>query len=1309
MDETRKCFICKEIFTDVNKLYTHFFESVTCENCTTFFHTKKEFQQHICLLRCFVCKATFTNRNDFRTHFFDSTTCDTCRTYFHTRKEFDDHICTNKREQREQSFLPEKRQQIDCDDFDDFIVNIPEKDYLPPENRSQVHIDNRRASNHDHDDDDFEDFIHNIPEMDYLPPVNRNQVGRGNRKALNGVAHIETFTPTNEYDLLMELKEKEAAFKQHLKSKIDGHGVKWYIIVCAIFSRETPDENGEIKRQIKEYCVSTETYTAFNEVDIDEQLPLAYIHLNMNCEEAEREGTGWNLEKILRIEIYTVANNPLAASSYIPLPKKVQLTKGVLNIQNEDNCCFIWCILAHLHPIHWTNHANRVNKYEPYRNELDTTGLEFPTPLRQISSFEKRNKLRINVFAWEEKELVPLRVSKERDIEPINLLLISELEKSHYCLIRNFSRLVNYRTKRDGREYFCYNCIHACNTQAHLDKHLEYCLEHKAQKLSFPDDPIIRFKAVEKTMRIPFIIYADTECCTEKHEGAKYQHHRVNSFAFKTVSEYEQRDIVMYRGVDAGKKLVEALVKERDRILKILKNPAPMIFTPENMKSFDEATTCYICKRPFDENCYIKVRDHDHVSGKYRGAAHNPCNLNFRFKKTQQKKSDSFVIPVVFHNLRGYDGHIIMQEVGKCQDEKLSVIANTLEKYISFSVGQLRFIDSFQFMSTSLQKLVNNLSAEGKGKFKNVTAEFPDIMQQDLLLRKGVYPYDYMDNPSKFAETQLPGKEDFYSELCEQGISDEDYAHAQKVWDVFHCSNFGDYHDIYLKSDVLSLTDVFENFRNVCMSTYGLDPAHYYTAPGLSWDSMLKYSGVHLELITDKDKYLMIEKGVRGGISVISQKFAKANNPYMKDYDETKPTNYQMYYDANNLYGWAMSQPLPMTEFQWVEEPEKIDFMNIAEDAEKGYILEVDLHYPHEIHDEHNDYPMAPEPLTIPIQELSDHSKKLRKDLNMTSKPTEKLTPNLKDKKNYVLHYRNLQQYVRHGLKVTKIHRVLQFQQSAWLKNYIALNTTKRKAAKNPFEKDFFKLMNNAIFGKTMENVRKRKTVELVSNDRRMKRVVAKPTFHRFKIFNEDLVGVHLLKCKLDCNKPIQVGLSILDLSKTLMYEFHYDYMKKKYSQCRLLFTDTDSLCYDIQTKDIYEDMKEDADLFDTSDYPKEHFLYSDVNKKVVGKMKDECAGVPIEEFVGLRSKMYSLLYGGKEKRTAKGITRTCQRKMKHQHYKDCLFNRKQTVVEGRMILSESHELYTVKKTKIALSPYDDKRYVMEDGHTTLAHGHYKI
>ena len=216
---------------------------------------------------------------------------------------------------------------------------------------------------------------------------------------------------------------------------------------------------------------------------------------------------------------------------------------------------------------------------------------------------------------------------------------------------------------------------------------------------------------------------------------------------------------------------------------------------------------------------------------------------------------------------------------------------------------------------------------------------------------------------------------------------------------------------------------------------------------------------------------------------------------------------------------------------------------------------------------------------------------------------------------------------------------------------------------------------------------------------------MAKPTFHRFGIFNEGMVGIHLLQLDLKLNKPIQIGFTILDLSKTLMYESHY--IKKKYPEAKLIFTDTDSVCYDITTEDIYKDMEQDAHLFNTSNYLKDHFLHSTLNKKVLGKMKEETAGVPIEEFVELRPKIYCLLYGGKKKRTAKGITRANQSQMKHEQYKTSLFKGKPTCVVGHIIRSHDHKLYSEKVKKMALSLFDDKCCVLNDGVTTLAHGHY--
>ncbi|CAH3142679.1 unnamed protein product [Porites lobata] len=216
--------------------------------------------------------------------------------------------------------------------------------------------------------------------------------------------------------------------------------------------------------------------------------------------------------------------------------------------------------------------------------------------------------------------------------------------------------------------------------------------------------------------------------------------------------------------------------------------------------------------------------------------------------------------------------------------------------------------------------------------------------------QKGVYAYDYIDSFERFNETKLPSKNDFFSQLTQDAITDEQ-----------HC--YGDYHDLYLKSDILLLSDVFENFISTCLQYYKLDPCHYYTSPGLSWDAMLKMAGIKLELMTEIDMFQFIEKGTRGGISYIANRFGEANDKYMKEYNKEKPSKYIMYLDANNLHGYAMRQYLPTGAFKWLTEKQidKIMKKTILPNNKKGYILEVDLEYPEELHELHNDYPLAAE------------------------------------------------------------------------------------------------------------------------------------------------------------------------------------------------------------------------------------------------------------------------------------------------------------------------------------------------------------
>ena len=519
-----------------------------------------------------------------------------------------------------------------------------------------------------------------------------------------------------------------------------------------------------------------------------------------------------------------------------------------------------------------------------------------------------------------------------------------------------------------------------------------------------------------------------------------------------------------------------------------------------------------------------------------------------------------------------------------------------------------------------------------------------DLNKFIMLLRKDVYPHKYMDGWDRFNENIIPSKDSFYSNLTLENISETDYAHANNVFKKFDINNLGEYHDLYVRSDTLLLADIFENFRKLCLKNYELDPAHFVSLPGLAWQAFLKKTNVELELLTDYDMFLTVEEGIRGGICHAMQRYAKANNKYMNDYDKKKKPSYIQYLDANNLYGKAMTEKLPVRGFKWMDDISKIDkdfVKDYDKNNNKAYILDVDIDYPSKLQNLHSDLPFLPERMII--------------------NNTKKLVCNLNDKKNYIVHINVLKKALDHGLKLRKVHRVIEFEQEAWLKEYIDVNTESRKKATNDFEKDFFKLMNNAVFGKTMENVRKHRDIKLVKTDKKRNKLVSEPNFHTMKLTDNNLAIIEMRKVKVKMNKPIYLGLSILDISKITMYEFWYDYVKIKYQdKARLCYMDTDSFVVNIKTEEFYKDISQDVnERFDTSNYTFDRLLPTGINKKVIGFMKDELGGDIITEFVALRPKAYSYVTNNfTEMKKAKG-TKKCvvNRMLRFEDYKKCLFD----------------------------------------------------
>ena len=430
-----------------------------------------------------------------------------------------------------------------------------------------------------------------------------------------------------------------------------------------------------------------------------------------------------------------------------------------------------------------------------------------------------------------------------------------------------------------------------------------------------------------------------------------------------------------------------------------------------------------------------------------------------------------------------------------------------------------------------------------------------------------------MDSMDRFNETTLPNIEKIYSDLQLKHISEDDYKHANKVWDVFETKTLGDYHDLYVQADTAQLSDVFESFRSLCLKEYQLDPAYFVSTPSLANEAMLKITKAKIELLTDINMVLMIEKGIRGGLTQVIKKHSIANNKYLPCYDSTKKSVYLQYLDANNLYGWAMCKKLPLNGYKWanVEEFDSDFIKNYDDNSDKGYLLEVDVEYPKELYSSHRDLPFLCEKRSKlhkefeykVSKEVEKAHKKVYKTFNITHEPENKLIATIQDKNKYVVCISTLKQALNHGLKLQKVHRVIEFNQSAWLKPYIDKNTALRKLAKNEFEKDFFKLMNNSVFGKMIENVRKRREIKLIVTEERRKKLVSEPNYASCTAFSDHLMAVEMRKTHVLIDKPILVGQTILDKSKELMYKFHYEYLQAKYNdKIKLLYIWTQIVSY---------------------------------------------------------------------------------------------------------------------------------------------------
>ena len=1097
---------------------------------------------------------------------------------------------------------------------------------------------------------------------------------------------LQKFIEENDYDdLLIKFDELDHKVKDELSKKIEfneKYNREIYLELCQL-----------ITYQIDKV---TKSFEILNENDIELALTNIKKNMNDNFEKLSKNSKDQFLcFKKLEINVFKYQALKKHMGSYIQLPKKLQ-RHGLINIKNEDQFCFIWAYIRYINPLN--KNPNRIKKSdkELFNNIYEKLKyFEFPLKINKNNIVKIENILEINICILsndENNNVIPMLISENNHKNDLNLFHY----KDHICLIKDLNKYLYRNNRNKNKTYFCSRCLNSFISEENLNNHKNLCLKFnkKNEKIILPKEKsILKFEKIEHMIKTPFTIYYDIETYNQHLKKTKQFKKIENTTHEKLLKPYLigyilkcnydekfSKKCQIFIGEECIEKMILNLIfTERIYIYETIKeNFNKPIESNPDLTKFD-INTCHLCNKKINNK---PVKNHCHFTSKMLGYAHNKCNIRYKFRK--DNVNDKYLINVFAHNSQNFDQSFLIRALQNLDNKiPFSCLPRNSNKFISLQIGSFIFKDSYFFLNKSLDYLTKTIDDNDRISLKQ---EFGEENYQ-LLTRKGIYPYDYFDNTKKYNEENLPDKEEFFNKINNKNISDEDYNHAKNVFEKFECENLLDYSILYLKTDICHLSDVFQKFSNFAYEKYELDPRHSYTLPGFSWQAMLKMTKIELELISDPDMYLFLIDTIKGGISVCNKKHVIADNKYIDK--NTKNNKYLMYLDANNLYGVSMIQSLAYKNFKWSD--------NLTLDKIQTGIYEVDIEIPTNLHEKFKDYPLAPEIKNIPEDNLSEYQNYLNNKLNIKyNEKDKKLILDLLPKKNYKIYYKNLEYYMKLGIKITKIHKILTFDEKPFLKEYIDLNTNLRKKAKNDLEKDLFKLMNNAIFGKSMENVLNRSNIKLINNDpEKLLKLIKQPNFqHAYEISNK-LFLVESTPIKTVFDKPIYIGACILETSKLHMYQFWYEHLKNKYNnKVELIYTDTDSFIIQVETDDIYKDMFEDKNLYDFSEYPKDHPNYDITNKKVLGTFKDELKSRIITEFIGLKPKMYSFNFIENNieinKNIHKGIKNSIS--LKHDEYKISLYKEELIYKEFYNLQLNKQNIYLDKIKKIALNPFDSKR-----------------
>ena len=1048
-------------------------------------------------------------------------------------------------------------------------------------------------------------------------------------------------------------------------------------------------------------------------------------------------GSGWNkvgYEKV-KINIYRV--NALKGSKWIKTPSDIN-NKGIINIHNDDDKCAGWSLLSGLNDI-TDNNKDRVNNYlqflenKPKDNSTKEKqrasknpifpfkNMKFPMLLSDWTSFEKDNEtLRpINVLLYEMSDDKPALTSghiSEKEGEPVYLILLNNEKtgENHYVCLKNLSIVFN---KKDHAVVMCPKCLTVFEKRDEeryktLSRHKELCYLLKGAKLELPieEKAFIEYKPTtenKKTVLFPFIVISDLEACIDE----KTKQHKTTTLCYLVSSKCENK---LLTGVINTPKIfhqtseyIEALYKDLLVCEKVMQQNEELKMTEEDKKDFNESKKCQKCKKEF-KNKFDKHRDHDHQTGCYRGALCNKCNRCLRFTKPK--------FPVFFHNGKNYDFQLLMSELKGKIDK---VIALNSTKYITFNYRNMKFCDSFLHIASSLDNLVKEHI-----KNKNTFPALEKYFKEDAYLfkRKGVMPYEWFDSVDKYKITEFPTIDKFNSTLygLTERISEEDYNHGLNVFKIRKHKNMGEYIDDYNISDVCLTTDVLEKHRETSLKMFGLDIANFITLPSFAWSSMLKRTEAKIGLLKkgQEDLALRILEMKRGGMVVARKRYYKAE----------KGKSALLYVDANSLYPTAMCQPMPISDTKYAEidsEQHTLEYwLNQKDDADVGAFLCVDIDIEKELHDKLKDNPLfAENKYGTPSTFMKKHFEHILKF------KSEKLIADLTPKKSYLTHYRMVKLGMKLGynIKLSPATRerpsVIIFKQEAFLKPYMEELFNLRKTTEDESIKNVSKLNMNSVYGKCVEDALNQIDVRIhlhndndEYDDETEKKIIKQQQMMNFnrKLKLRNRTVVQLNKTNFKLNKPLTLGVAVLEISKLIMFEFWYNVVQKCFENDELkpefIYGDTDSIIMSIPTPD-------NQTLYDVLNSDKCRLIKEKLGKEL-GQFKDEEPPKDKEthsemtEVIALRAKTYHYSTStGKSKLKAKGVpSRLAKAIYNSNTYNDALNITPTGSVSFTKIGTDKDGLMkTLNCKRININAFDDKVYVCENGIDTLPHGHYKI